>query len=79
MTMRLGAGGVLAGAVLAAMLLGGCGGGSPVDAGPFGNGGPPTGLCSPAENPDRVYTAGGIAVFTNAGPAAVISQPNRLA
>jgi hypothetical protein len=74
--------GALAGAVLA-VLLAGCGGGNLVNTGPFGNGGPPTGLCSPAENPDRVYTAGGIAAFTNAGPAAVIDKvslghPHRL-
>jgi hypothetical protein len=70
MTLRRMAG-AMAATLLAAMSLAGCGGGDPVNTGPFGNGGGVTeGWCSPA--PLKTYTAGGIAVIGNSGPAAVI-------
>ncbi len=74
MTLRRTAGAALAAVVLAAMSLAGCGGGNPVSAGPFGNGGDQVSrLCGPLK-PGGAFTAGSIASFTNSGPAAVIDK-----
>jgi len=74
-TVRRTAGATFAGAVLVAMPLAGCGGGNPVNTGPFGNGGTSAiALCVPTEKPDSVFTAGSVAAFRNGGPAAVIDK-----
>jgi hypothetical protein len=64
----------LAGAALAAILLSGCGGGNPVNTGPFGGsnyGG--EGTCSDPLPPHSVFTDSDLA-FNNTGPAAVIDK-----
>jgi hypothetical protein len=65
---------VLAVGALAVMLLTGCGGGNPVNTGPFGGknyGGEST--CTDPLPPHSVFTTNDLA-FTNSGPAAVIDQ-----
>jgi hypothetical protein len=63
-----------AAAVLATMSLAGCGEGNPDTNGPFGNGGSQIArLCGPLKL-GGVFTAGSIASFTNAGPAAIIDK-----
>jgi hypothetical protein len=64
----------LAGVVLAAISLAGCGGGNPVNTGPFGGSdyiGEST--CSVPLPPHSVFTDSDLA-FTNAGPTAVIDK-----
>jgi hypothetical protein len=61
-------------ATLAAVPLAGCGGGGPATNGPFYGGSGRNWLCSPAESPDKVYTAGGVWAIRNAGPTAVIDN-----
>jgi len=64
--------GALAGVVLAAALLAGCGGG--LSAGPLDGGDGNTGFCGPALDRHRVFTAGDMAVIQNPGPSAVLDR-----
>lgn len=74
MTLRRTAGAAFAAVMLTAMPLAGCGGGNPVKAGPFGNGGDQASrLCGPLKL-GGVFTAGSIAAFSNSGPDAVIDK-----
>ncbi len=64
----------LAGAVLAAISLAGCGGGNPVNSGPFGGSNySGEGTCSDPLPPHSVFTDSDLA-FRNAGPAAMIDK-----
>jgi hypothetical protein len=66
---------VLAGAVLAVVSLAGCGGGNPVNTGPFGGSNYEGIVMCIAPQPDgAVFTAGSILLFSNSGPEAIIDK-----